>query len=147
MGLFNLMEERDIQIKGYLVRMPLDTLVVASANPEDYPNRGRIITPLKDSYGAQIWTHYPKTLEVEIRIMESEYRQFLDTKDRLSVPNFIKEIIAEFTAVARKSPEVNQRCGVSVRVSVANYETILANALPSGFMSRWACHGPVTSQP
>jgi magnesium chelatase subunit I len=128
-GLFNLMEERDIQIKGYLVRMPLDILVVASANPEDYTNRGRIITPLKDRYGAQIRTHYPKTLEEEIRIMESEYKRFPETEDRLFVPNFIKEIIAEFTAVARKSPEVNQRSGVSVRVSIANYETVLANAL------------------
>ena len=128
-GLFNLMEERDVQIKGYRVRLPLDVLVVASANPEDYTNRGRIITPLKDRYGAQIRTHYPQELAQEIAIMEAERRQFPATEERVTVPAYVKEVIAEFTTLARKHPEINQRSGVSVRVSIANYETVVANAL------------------
>ncbi len=128
-GLFNLMEERDVQIKGYRVRLPLDVLVVASANPEDYTNRGRIITPMKDRYGAQIRTHYPRRLEDEIAIMDAERTCFPETDERVVVPEYMKEILAEFTTLARKSPEVNQRSGVSVRVSIANYETVVANAL------------------
>ena len=128
-GLFNLMEERDVQIKGYRVRLPLDVLVVASANPEDYTNRGRIITPLKDRYGAQIRTHYPQEIKQEISIMDTERTVFSETEKRVLIPAYMKEIIAEFTALARKHPEINQRSGVSVRVSIANYETIIANAL------------------
>ena len=128
-GLFNLMEERDVQIKGYRVRLPLDVLVVASANPEDYTNRGRIITPLKDRYGAQIRTHYPRAIEQEISIMHEERTGFPDTDGRTVVPRYVKELLAEFTALARKHPEINQRSGVSVRVSIANYETVVANAL------------------
>jgi magnesium chelatase subunit I len=128
-GLFNLMEERDVQIRGYRVRLPLDVVVVASANPEDYTNRGRIITPLKDRYGAQIRTHYPRELAHEIAIMETERTRFSETEDRVSVPDYMKEVIAEFTSLARKHPEINQRSGVSVRVSIANYETVIANAL------------------
>ena len=128
-GLFNLMEERDVQIKGYRVRLPLDVLVVASANPEDYTNRGRIITPLKDRYGAQIRTHYPKQSEHEIAIMEAERTLFPDAEGRVFIPHYMKEIVAEFTTLARRHPEINQRSGVSVRVSIANYETVLANAL------------------
>ena len=128
-GLFNLMEERDVQIKGYKVRLPLDVLVVSSANPEDYTNRGRIITPLKDRYGAQIRTHYPQDTKQEISIMDAERTVFSETESRVSVPDYVKEVIAEFTALARKHPEINQRSGVSVRVSIANYETVVANAL------------------
>lgn len=128
-GLFNLMEERDVQIKGYRVRLALDVLVVASANPEDYTNRGRIITPLKDRYGAQIRTHYPQEIDHEISIMEKERGRFPDTEGRVVVPQYVKELLAEFTALARKHPEINQRSGVSVRVSIANYETVVANAL------------------
>ena len=127
-GLFNLMQERDIQIKGYQIRLPLDILVVASANPEDYTNRGRIITPLKDRYGAQIRTHYPKTSEVEIEIMESEARRFDDGR-KIVTPHFMKEIVAQVSALARQSPDVNQRSGVSVRITTANYESMLGNAL------------------
>ena len=127
-GLFNLMEERDVQIKGYRIRMPLDVFVVATANPEDYTNRGRIVTPLKDRYGAQIHTHYPQALEEEIAIMEQERNHFPD-EDRVVVPNFMTEIVAEVTARARSSNEINQRSGVSVRVSIANYETLISNAL------------------
>ncbi|MFQ5934393.1 MAG: magnesium chelatase, partial [Dehalococcoidia bacterium] len=97
-GLFNLMEERDIQIKGYRVRLPLDVCVVASANPEDYTNRGRIITPLKDRYGAQIRTHYPLRPDIEIEIMEMERRQFDDGRTA-TTPQFMKEIIAEITSL------------------------------------------------
>ncbi|MBI2871598.1 MAG: magnesium chelatase [Chloroflexi bacterium] len=128
-GLFNLMEERDVQIKGYRIRLPLDVVVVASANPEDYTNRGRIITPLKDRYGALVRTHYPTTLADEITIMEQERSRFQDAEERVHVPPYMREIIAEFTSLARHSPDINQRSGVSVRVSIANYESIIANAL------------------
>ena len=128
-GLFNLMEERDVQIKGYMVRLSLDVLVVASANPEDYTNRGRIITPLKDRYGAQIRTHYPREIAQEIAIMDVERNDFPGAQELIVVPGYIKELIAEFTSLARRHPEINQRSGVSVRVSIANYETVSANAL------------------
>ncbi|MFC1900968.1 sigma 54-interacting transcriptional regulator, partial [Chloroflexota bacterium] len=128
-GLFNLMEEGDVQIRGYRVRLPLDVLLVASANPEDYTNRGRIITPLKDRYGAQVKTHYPNTTEDEITIVEAERRQFSDDKLECYVPQYMKEIIAEITHLARRSPDINQRSGVSVRTSIANYETVLSNAI------------------
>src|SRR5437870_773200 len=128
-GLLNIMEERDVQVRGYRIRMPLDVLVVASANPEDYTNRGRIITPLKDRYGAQIRTHYPRAVEHEIEIMEQEYSSFDDRDYKVSVPEYMKEIVAEITRLARRSPDVNQRSGVSVRASIADYESLLANAL------------------
>ena len=122
------MEEGDIQIKGYQVRLPLDVLLVSSANPEDYTNRGRIITPLKDRYGAQIRTHYPRTSDVEIQIMEMEHRRYEDGR-LIVVPEFMKEIVAEISKEARKSPDVNQRAGVSVRISISNYESLIGNAL------------------
>ncbi|MCS7206776.1 MAG: magnesium chelatase [Dehalococcoidia bacterium] len=128
-GLFNLLEERDVQIRGYLIRLPLDVYVVASANPEDYTNRGRIITPLKDRYGAQIRTHYPRTIEDELAIVEQERVHFPDMDERVQVPSFMREIVGEFTALARRSPDINQRSGVSVRITIANYETLLAAAL------------------
>ena len=127
-GLFNLMEERDVQIKGYRIRMPLDVFVVATANPEDYTNRGRIVTPLKDRYGAQIHTHYPRAIGEEIAIMEQERNRFPD-EDLVVAPGFMTEIVAELTARARASSEINQRSGVSVRVSISNYETLISNAL------------------
>lgn len=128
-GLFNLMEEQDIQIRGYRVRLPLDIFLVASANPEDYTNRGRIITPLKDRYGAQVRTHYPLTTGEEISIMETERRHFTDTEIETYVPQFMKDILAEITHLARQSPDINQSSGVSVRVSIANYETVISNAV------------------
>ena len=127
-SLFNLMEEKDIQIKGYRIRLPVDVYLVASANPEDYTNRGRIITPLKDRYGAQIRTHYPKLPEDEIRIMDQEMTSFPDMDAMVVVPQYMKEIIAEITSLARRSGDINQRSGVSVRVSIANYESIISNA-------------------
>ncbi len=128
-GLFNLMEERDVQIRGYRIRLPLDIFLVASANPEDYTNRGRIITPLKDRYGAQVRTHYPTTIEDEIAIVEMERQQFSGDEFETYVPPYMKEIIAEVTHFGRKSADINQHSGVSVRVSIANYETILSNAV------------------
>ena len=127
-GLFNLMEERDVQIKGYRLSLPLDVYVVATANPEDYTNRGRIVTPLKDRYGAQIHTHYPRFVEQEISIMDQERAKFPDEANLL-VPDFMKQIIGQVTVQARQSSEINQRSGVSVRVSIANYETLLSNAV------------------
>ena len=139
-GLFNLMEERDVQIKGYRIRLPLDVYVASTANPEDYTNRGRIVTPLKDRYGAQIHTHYPKRLEDEIAIMEQERSRFAD-EDMTVVPEYMKEILAEITAQARQSSEINQRSGVSVRVSISNYETVLSNATRRAIRhgDRWIC--------
>ncbi len=128
-GLFNLLEEADIQIKGYRVRLPLDIVLVASANPEDYTSRGRIITPLKDRFGAQIRTHYPISIKDEIAIMEQEWQQFPNSDVTISVPSYMKEVIAEITHLARKSADISQRSGVSVRVSIANMETIAANAI------------------
>src|SRR5437016_2836029 len=128
-GLLNIMEERDVQIRGYKVRLPLDLYVVASANPEDYTNRGRIITPLKDRFGSQIRTHYPRTVEHEMDITEQERGFFVDDEYETIVPSYMREIVAEVTHLARKSPEISQRSGVSVRVSVANYENMLSSAL------------------
>jgi magnesium chelatase subunit I len=131
-GLLNLMEERDVQIRGYKVRLQLDLFVVASANPEDYTSRGRIITPLKDRFGAQIRTHYPEDPEVESAIVEAEALLFEDETAAsvpVQVPGFMREIVAELSQLARRSSEVSQRSGVSVRVTIANHETLLAAAL------------------
>jgi magnesium chelatase subunit I len=128
-GLLNIIEERDVQIRGYRLRLPLDVYVVATANPEDYTNRGRIITPLKDRFGAQVRTHYPKSLEDEIAIAEQERTVFDDMPVPVSVPAFMTEVVAELSHVARRHPQVNQRSGVSVRVSTANYENLVSNAL------------------
>ena len=127
-GLLNIMEERDVQIRGYKIRLPLDVYVVASANPEDYTNRGRIITPLKDRVGSEIRTHYPLTIEHEMNIMEAESNHFLTDGMDVTVPQFMKEIVAEVTHFARRSNDISQRSGVSVRVSVSNYENVLSNA-------------------
>ena len=127
-GLLNLIEERDVQIRGFKVRLPLDVYVVASANPEDYTNRGRIITPLKDRFGAQIRTHYPRNIEDELRIVEQERTVFTDRELPVFMPEFMKEIVGEITQLARRSPKVNQRSGVSVRLSITNYENLVANA-------------------
>jgi magnesium chelatase subunit I len=129
-GLLNVLEERDVQVRGYKVRLPLDVMLVASANPEDYTNRGRIITPLKDRFGAQIRTHYPMDVPTEIAIAEQEARP-LDgaaTGLRSSVPPYLAEVVATLSHLARSSPHVNQRSGVSVRLTVSNSETLLANA-------------------
>jgi magnesium chelatase subunit I len=128
-GLLNIMEERDVQIRGYKVRLDLDMFLVVSANPEDYTNRGRIITPLKDRFGSEIRTHYPRTVEYEIDIMERERLVFSDDAIVVDTPQFMKEVVAELTHLARKSPQISQKSGVSVRVSIANYENLIASAL------------------
>ena len=121
-AMLNVMEERDIQIRGYVLRLPLDVLVMASANPEDYTNRGRIITPLKDRFGAEIRTHYPIELDDEIAVIEQEAELVG------AVPPVILEILARFTRALRESPSVNQRSGVSARFAIAGAETVAAAA-------------------
>jgi magnesium chelatase subunit I len=128
-GLLNIMEERDVQIRGYKVRLPLDLYVVASANPEDYTNRGRIITPLKDRFGSQIRTHYPRRVEDEIAIMEAERTHFASDGVATETPEYMRQVVAELTQLARKASEINQRSGVSVRVSICNYENLASSAL------------------
>ena len=129
-GLLNILEERDVQIRGFTVRLPLDLFVVASANPEDYTSRGRIITPLKDRLGSQIRTHYPRTLDHELAIVHQEKQRFTGGDEpAIVVPGFMEELLAELTHLARRSPEISQRSGVSVRVTVANAEVLEAAAL------------------
>jgi magnesium chelatase subunit I len=130
-GLLNILEERDVQIRGFTVRLPLDLFVVASANPEDYTSRGRIITPLKDRLGTQVRTHYPRTLDHELAIVHQEKQRFEpgDGEPAVVVPAFVDELLAELTHLARRSPEISQRSGVSVRVTVANSEVLEAAAL------------------
>lgn len=127
-GLLNILEERDVQIRGFTVRMPLDILVVASANPEDYTNRGRIITPLKDRFGSQVRTHYPASIEHELRIVDQEEQSAAIPGIDLHVPLFMRDLVAAISHQARRHPKVNTRSGVSVRMTIANYETIIANA-------------------
>ncbi|MFW5469335.1 magnesium chelatase [Knoellia sp. CPCC 206435] len=122
-AMLNVMEERDIQIRGYVLRLPLDVLVVASANPEDYTNRGRIITPLKDRFGAEIRTHYPREVAEEIAVIDQEADLVAD------VPAYLLEVLARFTRALRASSSVDQRSGVSARFAIAGAETIAAAAL------------------
>ena len=122
-AMLNVMEERDIQIRGYVLRLPLDVLVLATANPDDYTNRGRIITPLKDRFGAEIRTHYPTELADEVAVIRQEAAPVAD------VPDHLVEILARFTRNLRASPAVDQRSGVSARFAIAGAETIAASAL------------------
>jgi magnesium chelatase subunit I len=128
-GLLNILEERDVQIRGYKIQLPIDVMLLASANPEDYTNRGRIITPLKDRFGSQIRTHYPLDVDIEMDVIDQEARVLTSGDLVVTVPDFMTEIVAEVSQQARRSPNVNQRSGVSVRLSVANYETLVANAM------------------
>ena len=126
--MFNILEERDIQIRGYPIRFPLDVVLVFSANPEEYSRSGKIISQLKDRIGSEIRTHYPITREAGLRIVDQE--AMIDVGDgyELCVPDFMKEIIEQITMEARHSPHVNQKSGVSARLSISNYETLVANA-------------------
>jgi magnesium chelatase subunit I len=128
-GLLNVLEERDIQVRGYKIRLPLDVMLVASANPEDYTNRGRLITPLKDRFGSQIRTHYPLDVETEVAIVHQEATLPSVPGVTVHVPDAMTEIIATLSQLARESAHVNQRSGVSVRLSVSNEETMVANAM------------------
>jgi magnesium chelatase subunit I len=127
-SLFNILEERDVQIRGYRVRLPLDLLLVATANPDDYTHRGRIVSPLKDRFGTQVRTHYPREVAEEIRIVEQEMRTPIETVP-VRVPTFMKETLAAFTSELRRSPHVNHRSGVSVRYTIGNTETLAAAAV------------------
>ncbi len=126
-GLFNVLEERDIQIRGYPVRLDLDLCLVFSANPEDYTNRGRIVTPLKDRIGSVIRTHYPLSRDIGMAITDANAWAERDSALVL-VPDFMKEILEETARLARSSQAINQQSGVSVRMSIANYENMVSNA-------------------
>ena len=127
-GLLNVLEERDVQVRGYKIRLPIDVMLFASANPEDYTNRGRIITPLKDRFGSQIRTHYPLEVDTEVEIAAGEMRPLETAGLQVRVPGYMAEIVATISHLARQSPHLNQRSGVSVRLTIANMETLVANA-------------------
>jgi magnesium chelatase subunit I len=133
-GLFNVLEERDVQIRGYPIRLELDVCLVFSANPEDYTNRGRIVTPLKDRIGSVIRTHYPETVAEGIQIaqenawLQRKGKSQSDSDVRVEVPAFMNEIVEQVVRLARSSPHVSQASGVSVRTSIANLETVVSNA-------------------
>jgi len=137
-GLFNVLEERDVQIRGYPVRLSLDLCMVFSANPEDYTNRGRIVTPLKDRIGSVIRTHYPLTRELGMEINDRNAWVERDG-ETVAVPRYIKEVVEEISRLARTSPHVNQQSGVSVRMSIANLENVISNAERRALLSgeRW----------
>jgi magnesium chelatase subunit I len=140
-GLFNVLEERDVQIRGYPVKLDLDVCLVFSANPEDYTNRGRIVTPLKDRIGSVVRTHYPESVDEGIQI--AEQNAYVDRVNgsagsgvRVDVPRFMSEIIEEVVRLARSSPHVSQASGVSVRTSIANLETAVSNAERRAILTR-----------
>lgn len=138
-GLFNVLEERDVQIRGYPIRLSLDTCLVFSANPEDYTNRGRIVTPLKDRIGSVIRTHYPQTIGEAVAITQgSAYLQRAAAGDDgvvVEIPPFMHQIVEETVALARKSPHINQASGVSVRASIACVENMVSSAERRGFLT------------
>jgi magnesium chelatase subunit I len=127
-ALLNVLEERDVQVRGYSLRLPLDLLLVATANPDDYTNRGRIISPLKDRFGAQVRTHYPRTIDDEVAIVHAEAAT-PPAGVPVHVPRFLDEVLAELTHQLRASAEVNQRSGVSVRFTIGAHETLVAAAV------------------
>lgn len=131
-GLLNILEERDVQVRGYKIRLPIDIILLASANPEDYTNRGRIITPLKDRFGSQIRTHYPLEIELERDIAAQEAVVYTSGDVNVEMPDFMATLVATVSHLARDSAHINQRSGVSVRLTVANYETLMAGALRRG---------------
>ena len=129
-SLLNVLEERDIGVRGYALRLPLDVMLVASANPEDYTNRGRIITPLKDRFGAEIRTHYPVSLEAELALIDQESQLAWDSADPGAVvPAHLVQVIARFTRLVRASPAVDSRSGVSARFAIAATEAVAASAV------------------
>ncbi|MFM7664867.1 MAG: sigma 54-interacting transcriptional regulator [Actinomycetota bacterium] len=141
-GLLNVLEERDVQVRGYKIRLPLDVLLVASANPEDYTNRGRIITPLKDRFGSQIRTHYPLDVATEVQIVRQEARPATIGDVQVRFPAFMEDIVAEITHLARGNANVSQRSGVSVRLSVSNHELLAANAMRRGLLAKESVVAP-----
>jgi magnesium chelatase subunit I len=134
-GLFNVLEERDVQIRGFPVRLPLDVMLVFSANPEDYTNRGRIVTPLKDRIGSVIRTHYPRAIEEAKSItLENAWIDRNDAEYEIKTPSFMHDVIEEIARLARTSPHINQESGVSVRTSIANFENMISNAERRGIL-------------
>lgn len=127
-GLFNIMQERDIQIRGFSVRIPLDVVIIFTANPQDYTNRGAIITPLKDRIDSQILTHYPRSVEEGMAITRQEARIDDEVRERLVMPQFVEEIVESTAIVARESDFVDQSAGVSVRMTISVTEAVIANA-------------------
>ncbi|MGI8742695.1 MAG: magnesium chelatase [Bryobacteraceae bacterium] len=127
-GLFNIMQEGDVQIKGYPVRLPLDVMLVFTANPEDYTARGKIITPLKDRIGSEIRTHYPSTIEHGITITNQESWTDRPSPVRLEVPNYIRETVEQLAFLAREDKKVDKRSGVSQRLPISVLENVVSNA-------------------
>src|SRR5437667_645810 len=128
-GLFNIMQEGDVQIKGYPVRLPLDVVLVFSANPEDYTARGKIISPLKDRIGAEISTHYPKEIELGVEITRQEAWTARDgLKDRLMIPDFIREVSEQIAFEARDDQRIDKHSGVSQRLPITVIESVVSNA-------------------
>ena len=126
-GLFNIMQEGDVQIKGYPIRLPLDVAIVFSANPEDYTARGKIITPLKDRIGSEIRTHYPATVEEGIAITAQE--AWIERNgSRLHIPKYVQEVIERIAFVAREDKKVDKRSGVSQRLPISAMENVVSNA-------------------
>lgn len=140
-GLFNILEEKDIQIRGFNVRIPLDVLIVFTANPEDYTNRGNIITPLKDRIDSQIYTHYPRTLDDAIRITEQEAWTARNGRE-IVIPLYFREIIEHIAFQARKSEFVDQKSGVSARLTIASMENLLSNAERRAILTKDDCIAP-----
>lgn len=133
-GLFNILQEGDVQIKGYPIRLKLDVMMVFSANPEDYTARGKIITPLKDRIGSEIHTHYPASVEEGIRITEQE--SWIERgKDTPAVPHFIREIVEEIAFQARKDKRIDKRSGVSQRLPISCLENVISNAERRGLLN------------
>jgi magnesium chelatase subunit I len=140
-GLFNVLEERDVQIRGYPIRLNLDVCLVFSANPEDYTNRGRIVTPLKDRIGSVVRTHYPESVQEGIEIAQQNAwiernENGSDSGVYVDTPAFMSEIVEEVVRLARHSPHVSQASGVSVRTSIANLETLVSNAERRGITTK-----------
>src|ERR1700704_5488255 len=127
-GLFNIMQEGDVQIKGYPVRLPLDVMLIFSANPEDYTARGKIITPLKDRIGAEIMTHYPAELQTAVEITEQEAWLERPSPIQTHVPVYIREIIEQLAFAAREDKKVDKRSGVSQRLPISVLENVVSNA-------------------
>jgi magnesium chelatase subunit I len=139
-GLFNVLEERDVQIRGYPIRLNLDVCLVFSANPEDYTNRGRIVTPLKDRIGTVVRTHYPETIAEGLEIVRENAWSARDSTGspsgvKVEMPAFLAEIVEEVVRLARASPHVSQASGVSVRTSIANAETVISSAERRGILA------------
>lgn len=133
-GLFNILEERDVQIRGYPIRFDLDILILFSANPATYNRSGKVIPQLKDRIGSVIHTHYPRDRHIAIQITEQEAKIPLDGEYPVVVPYFMKEIIEQISIVARKSKYIDQQSGVSARLSIANYRTMIASARRRGII-------------